>query len=56
MKGIGVALFIVGIVGLLLCAVMLKDIDVVAAAAVASVIGILSGIGFFQLSGHLDKK
>lgn len=56
MKGIGVALFVIGIIGLLLCVLMLKDIDVVAAGAVAAVVGILNGIGFFHLSTLLSKK
>ncbi len=56
MKGIGVALFVVGIIGLLLCVLMLKDIDVVAAGGVAAVVGILNGIGFFHLSNVLGKK
>ncbi len=56
MKGIGVALFVIGIIGLLLCVLMLKEIDVVAAGGVASVVGILNGIGFFHLSNILGKK
>jgi len=48
MKNIGIALIIVGSVGMLLGAMMYGDIGI--AAMIGSVVGILSGVGFLKVS------
>lgn len=48
MKVIGILLIVVGIFGLLLSSMMFGDIGI--AAAIGSVTGILSGIGFLMLN------
>ena len=48
MKNIGIALIIVGAVGMFLGAMMYADIAI--AAMIGSVVGILSGVGFLKVS------
>lgn len=47
MKTIGFLLLVVGVLGLLVSAMMFGDIGV--AAAIGSIVGILSGIGFMNV-------
>ncbi len=47
-KNIGIALIIIGSVGMLLGAMMYGDIGI--AAMIGSVVGILSGVGFLKVS------
>ena len=48
MKGIGIALIVVGALGMLLGMAMFGDIGI--AAIIGSIVGILSGVGFLKVS------
>lgn len=48
MKGISIALMIVGVLGLFLSFMMFGDIGI--AAGIGSIVGILSGVGFYKIS------
>ena len=52
MKGIGITLIVIGMVGVLLAGLMFGDIGI--SALIGSVVGILSGIGFIKASKSLN--
>jgi hypothetical protein len=53
MKGIGIALIVVGALGMLLGMAMFGDIGI--AAIIGSIVGILSGVGFLKVSKLLNE-